>query len=78
MYYYLFDCCVVWCQVFIGGVIILVLFVLGCYGIGVYIVIVVFGSVYGLMGVLVILLVWIYYVIVVFFVGVLMIVVIDE
>lgn len=78
MYHYLPDRRVAWRQAFIGGAITSVLFALGRYGIGVYIAQVAPGSAYGSMGALVISLVWIYYAMVVFFVGALMTAVIDE
>ncbi|MET0131872.1 MAG: YihY/virulence factor BrkB family protein [Stenotrophomonas chelatiphaga] len=78
MYHYLPDRRVAWRQAFIGGAITSALFALGRYGIGVYIAQVAPGSAYGSMGALVISLVWIYYAMVVFFVGALMTSVIDE
>ncbi|WP_223203027.1 YihY/virulence factor BrkB family protein [Stenotrophomonas sp. 169] len=78
MYHYLPDRRVAWRQAFIGGAITSALFALGRYGIGVYIAQVAPGSAYGSMGALVISLVWIYYAMVVFFVGAVMTSVIDE
>ena len=78
MYHYLPDRRVAWRQAFIGGAITSGLFALGRYGIGVYIAQVAPGSAYGSMGALVISLVWIYYAMVVFFVGAVMTSVIDE
>ena len=78
MYHYLPDRRVAWRQAFIGGAITSGLFALGRYGIGVYIAQVAPGSAYGSMGALVISLVWIYYAMVVFFIGALMTSVIDE
>lgn len=78
MYHYLPDRRVEWRQAFIGGAITSALFALGRYAIGVYIAQVAPGSAYGSMGALVISLVWIYYAMVVFFVGALMTSVIDE
>jgi membrane protein len=78
MYHYLPDRRVAWRQAFIGGAITSALFALGRYGIGVYIAQVAPGSAYGSMGALVISLVWIYYAMVVFFIGALMTSVIDE
>ena len=78
MYHYLPDRRVEWRQAFIGGAITSALFALGRYGIGVYIAQVAPGSAYGSMGALVISLVWIYYAMVVFFIGALMTSVIDE
>lgn len=78
MYHYLPDRRVAWRQAFIGGAITSGLFALGRYAIGVYIAQVAPGSAYGSMGALVISLVWIYYAMVVFFIGALMTSVIDE
>lgn len=78
LYRYLPDRTVDWRQAFLGGVITAVLFALGRYAIGVYIVTAAPGSAYGSMGTLVILLVWMYYASVVFFVGALITAVIDE
>ncbi len=78
LYHYLPDRPVSWRQAFVGGAITAVLFVLGRYGIGLYIANAAPGSAYGSMGTLVIMLVWIYYASVVFFGGALITAVIDE
>ncbi|KRG64182.1 BrkB protein [Stenotrophomonas humi] len=78
LYHYLPDRAVSWRQAFVGGAITAVLFVLGRYGIGLYIANAAPGSAYGSMGTLVIMLVWIYYASVVFFGGALITAVIDE
>lgn len=78
MYHYLPDRRVRWRQALLGGVVTAGLFVLGRWGIGLYISKAAPGSAYGSMGTLVILLVWMYYAAVVFFVGALITAVIDE
>ncbi|MEE7547647.1 YihY/virulence factor BrkB family protein, partial [Xanthomonas sp. Kuri4-1] len=78
LYRYLPDRLVQWRQAVIGGVITACLFALGRYAIGLYIATAAPGSAYGSMGALVIMLVWIYYAIVVFFIGALLTAVIDE
>lgn len=78
LYRYLPDRLVQWRQALIGGVITACLFALGRYAIGLYIATAAPGSAYGSMGALVIMLIWIYYAIVVFFVGALLTAVIDE
>jgi len=78
MYHYLPDRRVRWRQAFFGGLITAGLFVLGRWGIGLYISEAAPGSAYGSMGTLVIVLVWMYYAAVVFFVGALITAVIDE
>ncbi len=78
MYHYLPDRRVRWRQALTGGAITAGLFVLGRWGIGLYIAEAAPGSAYGSMGTLVILLVWMYYAAMVFFVGALITAVIDE
>ena len=78
MYHYLPDRRVRWRQALLGGVLTAVLFVLGRWGIGMYIAQAAPGSAYGSMGTLVVLLVWLYYAAVVFFVGAMITAVIDE
>lgn len=78
LYHYLPDRRVKWRQAFIGGAITALLFALGRYAIGLYIANAAPGSVYGSMGALVIMLIWIYYASVVFFGGALITAVIDE
>ncbi len=78
MYHYLPDRRVRWRQALLGGVITAGMFVLGRWGIGLYIAQAAPGSAYGSMGTLVIVLVWMYYAAVVFFSGALVTAVIDE
>ncbi|MBB1473087.1 YihY/virulence factor BrkB family protein [Luteimonas sp. MC1782] len=78
MYHYLPDRRVRWRQALLGGLLTAVLFVLGRWGIGLYIAEAAPGSAYGAMGTLVVLLVWLYYAAVVFFVGAMITAVIDE
>lgn len=78
LYHYLPDRRVHWRQALLGGVITAGLFVLGRWGIGLYIRQAAPGSAYGSMGTLVVLLVWMYYAAMVFFVGALITSVIDE
>ncbi len=78
MYHYLPDRRVRWRQALLGGLLTAVLFVLGRWGIGLYIAEAAPGSAYGSMGTLVVLLVWLYYAAVVFFVGAMITAVIDE
>ena len=78
LYHYLPDRRVRWRQALMGGVITALLFVVGRYGIGLYIGHAAPGSAYGSMGTLVILLVWMYYAAIVFFAGALITAVIDE
>ncbi|NZA27312.1 YihY/virulence factor BrkB family protein [Luteimonas sp. SJ-92] len=78
LYHYLPDRRVRWHQALLGGVITAALFVLGRWGIGLYIREAAPGSAYGSMGTLVVLLVWMYYAAMVFFVGALITAVIDE
>ena len=78
MYHYLPDRRVRWRQAFLGGALTAVLFVIGRWGIGLYISEAAPGSAYGSMGTLVVLLVWLYYAAVVFFVGAMITAVIDE
>lgn len=67
-----------WRQAFLGGLITSALFLLGRWGIGLYIGEAAPGSAYGSMGTLVILIVWMYYAAMIFFVGALITAVIDE
>lgn len=78
MYHYLPDRRVRWRQAVMGGIITSCLFVLGRWGIGVYLSTAAPGSAYGSMGTLVLLLVWMYYAAAVFFIGALITAVIDE
>ncbi|MDH5824573.1 YihY/virulence factor BrkB family protein [Luteimonas sp. RD2P54] len=78
LYHYLPDRRVRWHQALLGGVLTAALFVLGRWGIGLYIRQAAPGSAYGSMGTLVVLLVWMYYAAMVFFVGALITAVIDE
>lgn len=78
MYHYLPDRRVRWRQALLGGVITSGLFVLGRWGIGLYLTNAAPGSAYGSMGTLVLLLVWMYYAAAVFFIGALITAVIDE
>ena len=78
MYHYLPDRRVRWRQALAGGAITAGLFVVGRWGVGLYISEAAPGSAYGSMGTLVILLVWMYYAAMVFFVGALITAVIDE
>lgn len=78
LYHYLPDRRVRWRQALMGGVITSGLFVLGRWGIGVYLAQAAPGSAYGSMGTLVLLLVWMYYAAAVFFLGALITAVIDE
>ncbi|WP_149196392.1 YihY/virulence factor BrkB family protein [Luteimonas suaedae] len=78
LYHYLPDRRVGWRRALLGGLITAALFVLGRWGIGLYIRQAAPGSAYGSMGTLVVLLVWMYYAAMVFFVGALITSVIDE
>ncbi|WP_407353070.1 YihY/virulence factor BrkB family protein [Luteimonas sp. R10] len=78
LYHYLPDRRVGWRRALLGGLITAGLFVLGRWGIGLYISRAAPGSAYGSMGTLVVLLVWMYYAAMVFFVGALITSVIDE
>jgi len=78
LYHYLPDRRVRWRQAVVGGALTAGLFVLGRWGIGLYLAQAAPGSAYGSMGTLVLLLVWMYYAAVVFFVGALITAVIDE
>jgi len=78
LYHYLPDRRVRWRQALMGGAITSGLFVLGRWGIGVYLAQAAPGSAYGSMGTLVLLLVWMYYAAAVFFLGALITAVIDE
>jgi len=78
LYHYLPDRSVGWQQAFVGGAITAGLFVLGRWGIGMYLATAAPGSAYGSMGAMVLLLVWMYYVAIVFFGGALITAVIDE
>ena len=78
MYHYLPDRRVRWQQAFLGGVLTALLFVVGRWGIGLYITQAAPGSAYGSAGTLVVVLVWLYYAAVVFFVGAMITAVIDE
>jgi len=72
------DRSVGWQQAFVGGAITAGLFVLGRWGIGMYLATAAPGSAYGSMGAMVLLLVWMYYAAIVFFGGALITAVIDE
>lgn len=78
LYHYLPDRRVRWRQALLGGAITAALFVLGRWGIGVYLATAAPGSAYGSMGAMVLLLVWMYYAATVFFGGALITAVIDE
>ncbi|MEZ0471400.1 YihY/virulence factor BrkB family protein [Luteimonas salinilitoris] len=78
LYHYLPDRRVGWRRALLGGLITAGLFVLGRWGIGLYISRAAPGSAYGSMGTLVVLLVWMYYAAMVFFVGALITSVIDD
>src|SRR5690606_14068745 len=78
MYHFLPDRRVRWRQALLGGLLTALLFVLGRWGIGLYIAQAAPGSAYGSMGTLVVLLVWLYYAAVVFFVGAMITAVIDK
>lgn len=78
LYHYLPDRRVRWRQALLGGLITSGLFVLGRWGIGLYLAKAAPGSAYGSMGTLVLLLVWMYYAAAVFFIGALITAVIDE
>lgn len=78
LYHYLPDRRVEWRQAVLGGVITALLFAFGRYLIGLYLARAAPGSAYGSMGALVLLLVWLYYAILVFFVGALITAVIAE
>jgi membrane protein len=78
LYHYLPDRRVHWRQAFLGGAITTGLFVLGRWGIGLYLASAAPGSAYGSMGAMVLLLVWIYYAAVVFFGGAMVTALIDE
>jgi len=78
LYHYLPDRSVGWQQAFVGGAITAGLFVLGRWGIGMYLATAAPGSAYGSMGAMVLLLVWMYYAAIVFFGGALITAVIDE
>lgn len=78
LYHFLPDRRVRWRQAFLGGLITAGLFVLGRWGIGLYLATAAPGSAYGSMGAMVLLLVWMYYAATVFFGGALITAVIDE
>jgi membrane protein len=78
LYHYLPDRRVHWRQAFLGGAITTGLFVIGRWGIGLYLASAAPGSAYGSMGAMVLLVVWMYYAAVVFFSGALITAVIDE
>lgn len=78
LYHYLPDRRVRWRQALFGGVVTSVLFVIGRWGIGIYMTHAAPGSAYGSFGTLVILLVWMYYAATIFFVGALITAVVDE
>ncbi|PJK08827.1 BrkB protein [Lysobacteraceae bacterium NML95-0200] len=78
LYKYLPDRRVAWRQSLIGGLLTAALFVVGRWGIGLYITHAAPGSAYGSMGTLVLLLVWVYYAALVFFAGALLTAIIDE
>jgi membrane protein len=78
LYHFLPDRRVRWRQALVGGAITAGLFVLGRWGIGVYLATAAPGSAYGSMGAMVLLLVWMYYAATVFFGGALITAVIDE
>ena len=78
LYHYLPDRRVRWRQALFGGVVTSVLFVVGRWGIGIYMTHAAPGSAYGSFGTLVILLVWMYYAATIFFVGALITAVVDE
>lgn len=78
LYHYLPDRRVHWRQAFLGGAITAALFLLGRWGIGLYISQAAPGSAYGSMGTLVVMIVWMYYAAMIFFVGALITAVIDE
>lgn len=78
LYHYLPDRRVRWRQALFGGVLTSILFVIGRWGIGLYITHAAPGSAYGSFGTLVILLIWMYYAATIFFVGALITAVIDE
>lgn len=78
LYHFLPDRPVRWKQALLGGVITSGLFILGRWLIGLYLATAAPGSAYGSMGILVLLLVWVYYAAAVFFIGALITAVIDE
>jgi membrane protein len=78
LYHFLPDRRVRWRQALLGGAITAGLFLLGRWGIGVYLATAAPGSAYGSMGAMVLLLVWMYYAAAVFFGGALITAVIDE
>ncbi|PJK07831.1 BrkB protein [Lysobacteraceae bacterium NML08-0793] len=78
LYKYLPDRRVAWRQSLLGGILTAILFVIGRWGISLYITHAAPGSAYGSMGTLVLLLVWVYYAALVFFVGALLTALIDE
>ena len=78
LYHYLPDRRVGWRQALLGGAITASLFVLGRWGIGLYLAHAAPGSAYGSFGTLVLLLVWMYYAALVFFLGALITAVFDE
>lgn len=78
LYHYLPDRRVHWRQAFLGGAFTTGLFVLGRWGIGLYLASAAPGSAYGSMGAMVLLLVWMYYAGVVFFGGAMVTALIDE
>lgn len=78
LYHYLPDRRVRWRRAFIGGAITAGLFVLGRWGIGIYLAQATPGSAYGSLGTLVLLLVWMFYAALVFFTGALVTAVMDE
>ncbi|MDR6990408.1 YihY/virulence factor BrkB family protein [Luteimonas sp. 3794] len=78
LYHYLPDRRVRWRQALFGGAVTSMLFVVGRWGIGLYLTHAAPGSAYGSFGTLVILLIWMYYAATIFFVGALITAVIDE
>lgn len=78
LYRFLPDRHVYWSKAFLGGLITSVLFLIGQWGIGVYMTDTAPGSVYGSMGTLVALLIWMYYAAMIFYAGALITAVIDE
>ena len=69
LFRYLPDRLVSWRHAVWGAIITAVLFAIGRYGIGIYIVKATPGSAYGSMGALVILLIWMYYASIILFIG---------
>jgi membrane protein len=78
MYRFLPDRRVHWRQAVLGGLVTTGLFVLGRWGIGVYLATAAPGSAYGSMGALVVLLAWVFFAALVFFLGALVTSIIDE